>query len=500
MKIALLGNVTLDFLAQDFRRVGHDVYVPSGFDTWRQEALDSASGFHAFVPDAVLLVMDGGVPPEDERIVGALADTQQRVPPVRVVVPDIAALAAETPEFWDARMRTLAAMPFSLAGLKAIEEEFYFAVDSAPEKILAVDADNTLWNGIVSEDGAEDVSPYVEFQKGLLALKARGVLLVLLSKNDPISSVVGRARRARQSGETPLPPIAEALARADMPLSLEDFSAVCVNWSPKPGNLLTVCRELNLGTDSVVFVDDNPHERAQMKAHLPEVVVPPFPVDMAHPAAFLRRLERYFFASAGATAEDCARAEMYRAEAARRDFARTLPTVQDYLKGLHLTVRAARATAEDVPRLAQMAGKTNQFNATTIRRTAEEMASLVADPAHRVWTFRAGDAFGEMGLVCYVIYDCATARITDFVMSCRAMGRTLEHFAINHVRRELAAEGLPLAGIDCVPTAKNGPFREFLSTLDFARDAVTWYAEDGNTGGRVPVRASGIAEGCSAAV
>ena len=367
-------------------------------------------------------------------------------------------------------MRKLASMPFSLAGLKAIEDEFFFAsstggsrpVATVSKKILAVDADNTLWNGIVSEDGAAAVSPYVDFQKGLLALKARGVLLVLLSKNDPVGE--GHA------------PLAVALARADMPLSLDDFAATRVNWSPKAGNLLDACRELNLAPDSVVFVDDNPHERAQMKAHLPEVSVPPFPADMANPAQFLRRLEQYFFVSVGATAEDRARTEMYQAEAARREFARTLPTVQDYLKGLRLTVKAARATSEDVPRLAQMAGKTNQFNATTIRRTAEEMAALVADPAHRVWTFRAGDAFGEMGLVCYVIYDCATARVTDFVMSCRAMGRTLEHFAINHVRHELASENLPLAGIDCVPTAKNAPFREFLSSLDLGHDAASWYA------------------------
>ena len=471
MKVALLGNVTLDFLAQDFRRAGHDVYVPSGFDTWRQEALDPASGLHAFSPDAVLLVMDGGVPKTDAEILGALA-------PARVIAPDLKLLAAETPGFWDERMRKLAAMPFSLAGLKAIEDEFFFVLSAGssqtgaaalvvavPKKILAVDADNTLWNGIVSEDGADAVTPYVDFQKGLLTLKARGVLLVLLSKNDPID----------RSGETPLPPVSEALAREDMPLSLADFAATRVDWSPKAGNLLDACRELNLAPDAVVFVDDNAHERAQMKAHLPEVSVPPFPSGLASPAQFLRRLEQYFFASAGATEEDRARTEMYQAEAARRDFARTLPTVQDYLKGLRLTVRAARATAEDVPRLAQMAGKTNQFNATTIRRTAEEMASLVADPAHRVWTFRAGDAFGEMGLVCYVVYDCATARITDFVMSCRAMGRTLEHFAINYVRRALAAEGLLLGGIDCVSTAKNGPFREFLSTFDLAHDAVTYY-------------------------
>ena len=467
MKIALLGNVTLDFLAQDFRRAGHDVYVPSGFDTWRQEALDPASGLRAFAPDAALLVMDGGATSADTELLGALA-------PAHVVVPDLAALAAETPGFWDDRMRQLASMPFSLGGLKAIEDEFFFAISAGSaqtgaaalvaavsKKILAVDADNTLWSGIVSEDGADAVTPYVAFQKGLLALKARGVLLVLLSKNDP----VGEARA----------PLAAALARADMPLSLADFAAVRVNWSPKAGNLLDACRELNLAPDAVVFVDDNPHERAQMKAHLPEVSVPPFPSNLANPAPFLRRLNQFFFASAGTTEEDRVRTEMYRDEAARRDFARTLPTVQDYLKGLRLTAKAARATSEDVPRLAQMAGKTNQFNATTIRRTAEDMAALVADPAHRVWTFRAGDAFGEMGLVCYVIYDCATGRVTDFVMSCRAMGRTLEHFAVNHVRRELAAEGRPLAGIDCVPTAKNGPFRDFLAALDLSRDAVTWY-------------------------
>ena len=117
MKIALLGNVTLDFLAQDFRRAGHDVYVPPGFDAWRQEVLDPASGLHVFAPDAVLLVMEGGVSLEDERIIGTFvdaqervpprqADAQERVPPVRVVVPDIAALAAVTPGFWDVRMRT----------------------------------------------------------------------------------------------------------------------------------------------------------------------------------------------------------------------------------------------------------------------------------------------------------------------------------------------------------------------------------------------------------
>lgn len=457
MKIAVLGNVTLDFFAQDFRREGDEVYLVPGFDAWRQEVLDETSGLHVFDPDAVLLVVEGGADADD------VARLRARLPRARVVVPDLARLADETPGFWDERMRTLAAMPFSLAGIRAIEEEFRFLQEAAPKKVLAVDADNTLWDGIVSEDGPEAVEPFAEFQNGLLAFRARGVLLVLLSKNDPPADSTS--------------PVERTLARADMPLGLADFSGMGVNWSPKAGNLLEICRTLNLGADSVVFVDDNPHERAQMKAHLPAVTVPPFPDDLQHPAQFLRRLDAAFFAGVGATEEDRARADQYRAEAARRASAAQAETLDDYLDGLGLTCQAARATLEDVPRLAQMAGKTNQFNATTLRRTADEFAVLVKDPAKRVWTFRSGDSFGEMGLVCYVIYDVATAHVTDFVMSCRAMGRTLEHFALNHVRHALSAEGFPLVAIDCVPTEKNAPFRAFLEQQNLSSDAKTHVRE-----------------------
>lgn len=452
MKIAVLGNVTLDFFAQDFRKAGDEVYLAPGFDAWRQEVLDASSGLHAFAPEVVLLVMEGGASKEDVALV------RDRFPESAVVAPDLAKLAEETPNFWDERMRKLAAMPFSLAAIRTIEEEFRFLLEAAPKKVLAVDADNTLWSGIISEDGAEAVTPFTEFQQGLLALRDRGVLLVLLSKNDPPS---GDAQVDR------------VFARGDVPLSLKDFSAVGVSWSPKAGTLLEICRTLNLGVDSVVFVDDNPHERAQMKAHLPLVTVPPFPSDLTHPAQFLRRLDTAFFAGIGGTEEDRARAGMYQAESARRTMAAQAATLDDYLDGLKLTCAPARATEEDVPRLAQMAGKTNQFNATTIRRSAEEISALIADPQKRVWVFRSGDAFGEMGLVCYVVYDVGSARVTDFVMSCRAMGRTLEHFALNHVRHELAAEGLSLAGIDFVPTAKNGPFKAFLAGVDLLHDTAT---------------------------
>ena len=344
--------------------------------------------------------------------------------------------------------------------------DFYFRLPCRPAKVLAVDADNTLWRGIVSEEGADAVVPYTTFQRGLLALKEKGVMLVLLSKNDPIGG--GAA------------PLARALARADMPLSLGDFAFVGVNWEPKPGNLLAAAKTLNVGTDSFVFIDDNPHERAQMKAHLPEVMVVEGIDDWL--ACDMKGLAEdvgaTYFADAGRTEEDFLRAQrqmqgadvggphVLRPEGSGRD-KRVPPDAMafskaDYLKTLELKVAPARAAAADVPRLAQMAGKTNQFNATTIRRTEEEFRALIDDPAKRVYVYRLQDKFGAMGIVCYIVADVAARRITDFVMSCRAMGRTLEQFAYRHACRELGAEAL---AVDFRATEKNGPFAAFLEKL-----------------------------------
>jgi len=340
--------------------------------------------------------------------------------------------------------------------------DFYFRLPCRPAKVLAVDADNTLWNGIVSEDGAEAVEPYVSFQRGLLELKAKGVALVLLSKNDPPSG--GRS------------PIERAFAREDMPLSLGDFAFVSVSWEPKPGALLAAAKALNVGTDSFVFVDDNPHERAQMKAHLPEVMV----VDGVDARAadlmegLAEELGASYFADAGRTEEDLLRAQRPAIVPAPDDMAFSRG---DYLKTLELKVSPSLAADADVPRLAQMAGKTNQFNATTIRRTEDEFRALLADASKRVYVFRLSDKFGEMGIVCYVVADVPTRTITDFVMSCRAMGRTLEFFAYRYVCEAIGtAAHLPLSQdqpsggsqpikIDFRASEKNGPFAAFLERL-----------------------------------
>ena len=334
--------------------------------------------------------------------------------------------------------------------LKAFSD-FYFRIPCRPAKVLAVDADNTLWKGIVSEDGAEAVEPYVELQRGLKVLRSKGVMLALLSKNDPPSRGIA--------------PIEKVFAREDMPLSIEDFSFVGVNWEPKAGNLLAAAKALNVGTDSFVFVDDNPHERAQMKCHIPEVMVlGDIESWIAKGMAGLsEELSSTYFADAGKTQEDILRAQrpvmVLPPGGLDSEFSKA-----DYLKTLELKVVPSLANEADIARLAQMAGKTNQFNATTIRRTEDDFRSLLADASKRVHVFRLSDKFGAMGIVCYVVADVAVRRITDFVMSCRAMGRTLEFFALRHACAALGVE-LSDIGIDFRRTQKNAPFAAFLERI-----------------------------------
>ena len=329
--------------------------------------------------------------------------------------------------------------------------DFYFRLPRRPAKVLAVDADNTLWKGIISEDGADAVVPYAGFQRGLKDLRARGVLLALLSKNDP---PCGGAS-----------PIERVFARSDVPLELSDFAFVGVNWEPKAGNLLAAAKALNVGTDSFVFVDDNPHERGQMKAHLPSVMtVDDVEEQLASGmGCFAEILGAAYFADAGKTEEDILRARrpavILPPQGMETSFSKA-----EYLKTLELRAEPSLATEADVPRLAQMAGKTNQFNATTIRRSEEDFRRLLLDGGKRVYVFRLSDKFGAMGIVCFIVVDVAERRITDFAMSCRAMGRTLEFFAYNYVCRELGGETPP--SIDFSATAKNSPFASFLKRLD----------------------------------
>ena len=311
----------------------------------------------------------------------------------------------------------------------------------SPKKAVALDLDGTLWEGVVGEDGPDAIRPKTAFLSELKTLRERGVLLTILSKNNPedVRPVLSGGRLA--------------------PLSAGDFLFPQVNWAPKADNLRRLARELNLGLDAFVFVDDNPAERLEMRARLPEVCVAAFPPTLAA-----------YFPAGIVTAEDRRKTEEYRAEAARRRFlserassASSPPDVWAAL-GCRLDVHALRA--DEAPRVAQLSQKANQFSVRTNRYAADEILALARDARGHVYTVHAGDRFGDQGLVAFVVVR--DGEILDFTMSCRVAGRGLEERAWDAVAGDLRARGVRALRATWRRTAKNAPSEGLFERLGFS--------------------------------
>ena len=227
-------------------------------------ALNPPPGLKEFDPEAVFLLLDSSHATFDESACKtAKSALETAFPLTTVIVPDLVDLADEVGGFYDERMWKVGSMPWSMKGLRALRDEvnrLLRVMRGERKKVLALDFDNTLWSGVIGEDGAHEVRPFTEFQNGLRGLRERGVLLVGLSKNN-----VADVEPIWKDGR--------------MGLKREDFAALRIDWTDKAENLSVVAKELNLGCDSFVFIDDNPAERERMKAMHPEVAVPDFPVD-----------------------------------------------------------------------------------------------------------------------------------------------------------------------------------------------------------------------------
>lgn len=314
--------------------------------------------------------------------------------------------------------------------------EFWRIVNSAPvKKVIAVDLDNTLWKGVVGEDDA--IVPDVGFQTRLKALKDRGILLVALSKNNA-------ADVEWFFGDEP--------AKGCV-LCGRDFVARRIDWESKAENLVRIAAELNLGTDSFVFVDDNPAERLEMKARLPEVEVAEFPP----------KVEAYF-PERELTAEDRVRTEEYRAEAERRQLAAKCAP-EDYLRELQIRTDIHLLREDEVARVAQLSQKANQFNVCTNRYTEDELRQIAADGGNLIVTAHAGDRFGDQGLVAYVIGS--GGEIIDWVMSCRVMNRDIEYKVEAFFEEELRARGMAELRATWRRTGRNLPVEGLFESFGF---------------------------------
>lgn len=327
-----------------------------------------------------------------------------------------------------------------------------------PKKVLALDLDNTLWGGLAGEHDNTPIQlsedhgglAYKNLQRVILQMRRQGVLLAIVSKNNEEDAM-------------------EILERhPHMVLKPEDFAAKRINWKPKHENIREIAEELNLGTDSFVFWDDNPSERQLIRDMLPEVSVPEFPEKPEELAPAMAEIYRLMFESAFVTAEDAQKTAQYAANAARRQLEQSSGDFEEYLKRLEIVITRVEPE-KHVERLTQLANKTNQFNLTTKRYTQGQMARLLEDPQKKVFLYQVADRFGDSGIVAAAVVDFigSKALIEEFVMSCRVMGKNVEYGIIDDIETELQLLGCDTIMGVYIPTAKNQPVEQLYQRLGY---------------------------------
>ncbi len=348
------------------------------------------------------------------------------------------------------RNRYVMRFPYSPDATKRIVSGYAEVIRStrrARRKAVIVDADNTLWNGVIGEVGYEGIGVDDEFpnvihkqlQRQLLELKRLGYLICVVTKNNEADFL-------------------EAFAKRSMPLSLEDLVTYRANWVDKSDNLRSIAEELNIGTDALVFIDDNPFEIEEVRARLPDVDCQLFPKD--DPEAALVLIDRIESLTAGTlTSEDLKKTEQYRAESRRKLAAESASSIEDYLASLDIKLTVSVNERAHVPRITQLINKTNQFNLTTKRRSEAEVVGLMAH--NKIYDFRVEDRFGDMSIVGVAIVVDGT--IDTFLMSCRALGRRLETEMLRVVTE---GSGEPLDAL-YIASSRNGMTAEFYDQNGF---------------------------------
>jgi FkbH-like protein len=320
-------------------------------------------------------------------------------------------------------------------------------------KLVLVDLDDTLWGGIVGDQGWEDLrlgghdhvgEAFVEFQKALKELTGRGIQVGLVSKNDAAVAL-------------------EAIDKhPEMRLRRQDLAGWRINWNDKARNIVELVEELNLGLQSVVFIDDNPAERGRVREALPDVLVPDWPADPVRYAQTLRQLD--CFDQPAVTDEDRGRTRMYVEQRERQSSLAAFPSAAEWLLSLGIKVAVAPLSGSNIKRVTQLLNKTNQMNLSGRRLSESELRGwLAAGPQRAVHALTVSDRFGDVGLTGIVSWqrDGEDLHVVDFVLSCRAMGRKVEETMVHLAVEAARALGATRVLARLIATERNGPCREF---------------------------------------
>jgi FkbH-like protein len=518
-RVAILANHTFDIetvLGVECARRGmRAIFRQAGYDQYRQELLNPQGALDDFRPDAVLVSLDlesafPGVsaaicaatqplPDSGEWIAGfrAALETYRRraatpvfvhdfIPPagdmngllgpplfdwvaglnralreLAAAVPSTfiigaAALAcrSELAAWRDARMWCLAHAginPKKFPALAELIARHFAALRRPSAKCLVLDLDNTLWGGILGEVGPDGIlcagadypaNAYAGFQRAVLALRSRGILLAVASKND--APLVEEAFRARP----------------DMPLRYEHISDWEVHWSPKPESLQRIAARLNIGLDSLVFLDDNPDEVDLVKMALPQVRAYRMPSRPEEFAPFLARLED--FDQLALSEEDLRRAEFYELRKKQAGMAAAATDLESFYRSLDTVLAPEPAGASNFDRIVQLIQKTNQFNLTTRRHSRLELNQRL-ERGSELWAFRASDVHGDHGIISVALLDFVdgVCSVDTLLMSCRVIGRTIETAILHFLESRARARGSASVTGEYLPTPKNGPCRDF---------------------------------------
>jgi FkbH-like protein len=335
------------------------------------------------------------------------------------------------------------------------------ALRGKSKKCLVLDLDNTLWGGIIGDDGIERIelgqgSPkgeaYLAIQQMAKKLKARGIVLAVCSKND------------ENNAKLPFERHPESI------LSLNDFAVFVANWNDKASNVDEIAKTLNLTPDSFVFLDDNPAERGIVRQELPLVTVPE--VDGKNPAEWPALLSAAgYFDVLTFTENDLQRAEQYCANAKRVKFQSSFRDIQSYLKSLGMRLVVSSCSAENRSRVAQLIGRSNQYNLTTRRYTEEQLVALESGVCHHCYAARLTDKFGDNGIICVVICEVKSDGwyLDSWLLSCRVLGRGVEAAILNYVAEQAARQGCKRLIGHYIPSAKNKMTETHYEKLGFTR-------------------------------
>ncbi len=513
-KVALLSNVTVDLIACRLRRK-YDIYLPEGFDTWVPEVINPESGLYRKNLDCIVVLLDGtearnwkSAEQGNERItlweralsclvdkitvapvfVSSIDIRENRIKSLterkfrfglendwyqyvqglienkdNIYLFDLADTIAEIgrKQFYSNKMWYMSSMPYSRDGLTAVAAEIDRVIGSAftaRKKIIALDLDNTLWGGVIGEDGVEGIElsdhkegqRYFDFQRQLLEMKNRGIILAVNSKNN------------EDDAEAAIQGHPSMLLRDD------DFVSRKINWEDKSANLKTMKDELSLTEGGFIFIDDNPVERETVKGECPEILVPDFPADTSELLGFAEDIWFDYCRPLRVLGEDLKRTQMYQGEAKRRQEMSYSLNLDEYIAKLEIVADIHRMRPEELERVTQLINKTNQFNVTTKRYMLAEVEDIATNPDNAIYVVYISDKYGDSGLISVIILidDGEKIRIDTFLMSCRVMGRKLEDVIINELAAKYAGKGY-LVG-EFIPTARNAPVKKLFDRLGFS--------------------------------